>query len=147
MIWNLDGIRLRLQTVCSAASGEFASRQPKSPQAICFVEDDGGVDGTRTRGLRRDRQEAMTAHHSRPRKNGVGCPADRPVEANRGRLVRNGLQVLAKKLAVVLAARNVGPHTSTARMPGSPDKVRPRWSRTELRRLAARPEQARRHQL
>jgi hypothetical protein len=104
MIWNLDGIRLRLQTVCSAASGEFASRQPKSLQAICFVEDDGGVDGTRTRGLRRDRQEAMTADRSRPRKIGVGCSAARPVEADRGRLVRNGLQVLAKELAFVPSA-------------------------------------------
>jgi hypothetical protein len=96
MIWNLDGIRLRLQTVCSAASGEFASRRPKSPQAICFVEDDGGVDGTRTRGLRRDRQEALTAHRSRPRKIGVGCPTSWPFKVDPGRVFRNGLQVLAK---------------------------------------------------
>jgi hypothetical protein len=30
---------------------------------------------TRTRGLRRDRQEAMATHRSRPRKIGVGFPA------------------------------------------------------------------------
>ena len=37
----------------------------------------------------------MKADHSRPRKIGVGCPTPEPFEAGRGRLFRNGLQVLA----------------------------------------------------
>ena len=57
----------------------------------------GGVDGTRTRGLRRDRQEAMTAQGSRPRKIGVGSAASRSFEANHGRVFRNVLQVLASE--------------------------------------------------
>jgi hypothetical protein len=57
--------------------------------------DVGGVDGTRTRGLRRDRQEQMTVERSRPRKIGVGCHASRPVETDRGRLFQKILQVLA----------------------------------------------------
>src|SRR2546428_2889615 len=55
----------------------------------------GGVDGTRTRGLRRDRQEPLTVERSRPRKIGVGSPARSPFDAYRGRLFRNFLQVLA----------------------------------------------------
>jgi hypothetical protein len=55
----------------------------------------GGVDGTRTRGLRRDRQEAMTALRSRPRKVGVGCPPSWQFDTGRGRVFRNGLQILA----------------------------------------------------
>ena len=57
--------------------------------------DIGGVDGTRTRGLRRDRQESTTAQRSRPRKIGVGCPVIWPFDTDRGRLFRNVLQVLA----------------------------------------------------
>src|SRR5882762_10735543 len=48
------------------------------------------------RELRRDRQEAMTAHRSRPRKIGVGSPASWSTDADCGRVFRNGLQVLAK---------------------------------------------------
>jgi hypothetical protein len=33
----------------------------------------GGVDGTRTRDLRRDRQHRVGAVHNRPRKTGVDC--------------------------------------------------------------------------
>jgi hypothetical protein len=40
----------------------------------------------------------MTAHRSRPRKIGVGCPVARPFKADRGRLLRNVLQILASGL-------------------------------------------------
>ena len=55
----------------------------------------GGVDGTRTRGLRRDRPASITADHSRPWKIGVGCPASWPSDAVRGRVFGIGLQILA----------------------------------------------------
>ena len=55
----------------------------------------GGVDGTRTRGLRRDRPAPTIARRSRPRKIGVGSPAASRLKADRGPLFRNILQVLA----------------------------------------------------
>ena len=55
----------------------------------------GGVDGTRTRGLQRDRQGPTTAQRSRPRKIGVGRLAVWPLTADHGRLFQNFLQVLA----------------------------------------------------
>jgi hypothetical protein len=38
----------------------------------------------------------VKAHRSRPRRIGVGCPASWPSDAGRGRVFRNGLQILAK---------------------------------------------------
>jgi hypothetical protein len=55
----------------------------------------GGVDGTRTRGLRRDRPMPTTAHRSRPRKIGVGSSTSWPFKVDRGRVFGNGLQILA----------------------------------------------------
>jgi hypothetical protein len=55
----------------------------------------GGVDGTRTRGLRRDRPAPTTAERSRTRNIGVGCSATCPFKVDCGRLFRNGLHVLA----------------------------------------------------
>jgi len=58
----------------------------------------GGVDGTRTHGLRRDRPMPIAAYRSRPQKIGVGCRTSWPSTADRGRVFRNGLQILAKQL-------------------------------------------------
>jgi hypothetical protein len=55
----------------------------------------GGVDGTRTRGLRRDRPMPTTAHRSRPRKIEVGSSTSWPFKVDRGRVFGNGLQILA----------------------------------------------------
>ena len=114
-------IRRRLS---APASGLFASRLPPetgSPSSLILVV--GGVDGTRTRGLRRDRQEAMTAQRSRPRKNGFGCPPPWPLDAARGRVFQNGLQILAIQTASATPSITVD-----RRRPYRVDCARPRSS-------------------
>ena len=64
-------------------------------QHVGSKRDVGGVDGTRTRGLRRDRQETFTVKCSRPWQIGVGCHAAWSLKADRGRVFRKILQVLA----------------------------------------------------
>jgi hypothetical protein len=91
-VGGVDGTRARSQRPKDSA----ACRRTAIPSRTKRSEGVGGVDGTRTRGLRRDSQEAVTAHHSRPRKIGVGSSARSPAHAERGRLFRNILQVLAR---------------------------------------------------
>jgi hypothetical protein len=93
-----DRFRLVLQRRPSRGLRPVCKQAPaKNGNSFIFWMIVGGVDGTRTRGLRRDRPAPTTAHRSRPRKIGVGSPARLPVDANRGRLFRNILQILANR--------------------------------------------------
>jgi len=56
----------------------------------------GGVDGTRTRDLRRDRLRALADDGSRSRKIAVGCHTQLTIADVRGRLSGNGLHFLAR---------------------------------------------------
>ena len=82
-------------TPTGTVRGRHVAEKLEGRQRAGNKRDVGGVDGTRTRGLRRDRPASMMVRRSRPRKNGVGCPAPQPGDANAGRVFRKILQVLA----------------------------------------------------
>jgi hypothetical protein len=93
--WSVKSIGA--QTSSSRARRPSCKQAPAlSGNSFIFSRIVGGVDGTRTRGLRRDRPASTTAQRSRPRKIGVGCPARWSSDADRGRVFRNALQVLAR---------------------------------------------------
>jgi hypothetical protein len=105
--------RLRHQprrgTNCISRSwrGRRDSNPPTLKLRRDLAEACGPAEGMRrrTRGLRRDRPAPTKAKRSRPRRIGVGSPASLSSGADRGRVSRNGLQVLARRSAVTCCPR------------------------------------------